>query len=132
MITLSTEHAAERAVAALAATLNKLNSGATGAKVLLYATVRPATGDPAGGTALTTLILKKPAGIIEAGLLTLAPVDDALIMVTGAAKWARVIADNAPVFDCDVSDTDGTATLRLATTMLYAGGLVRLSSGTLG
>lgn len=132
MIVLSTAHAAERAAAALQATLTALNSGPTGATIDLYATARPAGGDAPGGSPLATFTLPKPAGTIDAGVLTLALVGDALIMSTGVAVWARVSANGATVFDCGVSDTAGTATIRLASTQLYAGGSVRLASGVLG
>lgn len=132
MIVLSTSHASERATAALAATLAKLNSGVTGATVSLYSTTRPANGADAGGAAQAVLTLPKPAGSIAAGVLTLGVVTDAMITATGTALWARVEVDGAPLFDCDVSDTTGTATIRLATTQLYAGGSVRLASGILG
>lgn len=132
MIVLSTTHAAERAAAALQATLTALNAGTTGATIDIYATTRPGVGDAPGASPLATFVLPKPAGTIDAGVLTLAPVDDALIMATGVAAWARVSANGAALWDCDVSDTAGTATIRLATTQLYAGGSVRLASGTLG
>jgi hypothetical protein len=132
MIALSTAHAAERAAAALQATLAALDAGTTGASIALYATTRPAVGDVPGAEPLAIITLPQPAGAIEAGVLTLAPVGDALIMSTGVAAWARVSENGATLFDCDVSDTTGTATIRLATTQLYAGGSVRLASGVLG
>lgn len=133
MIVLSATHAAQRAAAALQATLNALDSGPTGATTIaIYATARPAVGDAPVGDPLATFTLPKPAGAIDAGVLTLAQVDDAFITATGIAVWARVSVNGATLFDCDVSDTAGTATIRLATTQLYAGGSVRLASGVLG
>lgn len=132
MIVLSATHAAQRAAAALQATLNALDSGTTGATIAIYATARPGIGEAPGGSPLATFTLPKPAGAIDAGVLTLAPVDDAFITATGIAVWARVSANGATLFDCDVSGTAGTATIRLATTQLYAGGSVRLASGVLG
>ena len=132
MITLSTAHAASRAAAALSATLTALNAGATGATVSLYTTTRPANGEDAGGAAQAVITLPKPAGTISAGVLTLGAADDALILSTGVALWARIEANSVILLDCDVSDTGGTATIRLATTTLYAGGSVRLASGVLG
>lgn len=131
MITLSPAHAAERAAAALAATLTKLNSGAGGASVSLYATVRPANSAAAGGDPLAVITLAKPAGVIDAGVLTLTLPDDALILLTGIALWARITVDSGIVLDSDVSDMAGTAMIRLASTQLYAGGSVRLASGVL-
>ena len=132
MIVLSATHAAQRAAAALQATLNALDSDTPGATIAIYATARPAVGDAPVGDPLVTFTLPKPAGAIVAGVLTLAPVDDAFITATGIAVWARVSVNGATLFDCDVSDTAGTATIRLATTQLYAGGSVRLASGALG
>ena len=132
MITLSPAHAASRAAAALSATLTALNAGATGATVSLYTTTRPANGEDAGGAAQAVITLPKPAGTISAGVLTLGAADDALILSTGVALWARIEANSVILLDCDVSDTGGTATIRLATTTLYAGGSVRLASGVLG
>ena len=132
MITLSTAHAASRAAAALSATLTALNAGATGATVSLYTTTRPANGEDAGGAAQAVVTLPQPAGTISAGVLTLGAADDALILSTGVALWARIEANSVILLDCDVSDTGGTATIRLATTTLYAGGSVRLASGVLG
>ena len=131
MITLSPEHAAERAAASLAATLTKLNSGAGGASVSLYATARPSNGAAAGGDPLAVITLVKPAGTIAAGVLTLTLPEDALIDATGIALWARITVDSGIVLDCDVSDTAGTAMIRLASTQLYAGGSVRMASGVL-
>lgn len=132
MIVLSTTHAAERAAAALQATLAALNSGTTGATIDIYAIARPGVEDAPGASPQATFTLPKPAGTISAGLLTLGAVDDALIMSTGIAVWARVSVNGVTLFDCDVSDTTGTATIRLAATQLYAGGSVRMVSGTLG
>ena len=132
MITLSTAHAAQRAAAALSATLTALNAGTSGATVSLYATTRPANGADAGGAAQAVITLPKPAGVISGGVLTLGAADDALILSTGVTLWARVEANGVILLDCDVSDTGGTATIRLATTTLYAGGSVRMASGILG
>lgn len=131
MITLSPAHVAERAAAAIAATLTTLNSGVGGASVSMYATVRPANGAAAGGAPLAVITLLKPAGTIADGVLTLALPPDALIDITGIALWARITVDSGIVLDCDVSDPAGTAMIRLASTQLYAGGSVRLASGVL-
>lgn len=131
MITLSDAHAAARAAAALFATLNLLNSGATGAVVSVYASGRPAVGGDAGAAPLVTFTLQKPAGAITSGVLTLSATDDGLITSTGVAVWARVTVGSTLVFDCDVTDNAGTGTIKLATTQLYAGGSVRMTSGVL-
>lgn len=132
MIVLTPAHEAERAAAALSATLTALNSGTTGATIDLYATVRPAVGAAPGGAPLATFTLTLPAGTISSGVLTLTQPPDAFINTTGIALWARVTANASIKFDCDVSDTAGVGTIKLATTQLYAGGSVHLASGTLG
>ena len=132
MITLSPEHATLRAAAALAATLALLNSGATGAQVYIYGNTRPANGAAAGADSLVIFVLARPAGVIADGVLTLAPANDALILLTGVATWSRIIVGGATALDCDVSDPAGTAMIRLATTQLYAGGSVRMTAGVLG
>lgn len=132
MITLSDTHAATRAAAALAATLTALNAGTTGATISLYSTARPANGASAGGAAQAVLTLPNPAGTITDGVLTLAAVTDAMITSTGVVIWARMVANGVILFDCDVSDTTGSATIRLATTQLYTGGAVHLTSAILG
>lgn len=131
MITLSPAHEGARAAAAIAATLAMLNSGTGGANVSLYATARPANGTVAGGSPLAVFTLLKPAGSITAGVLSLSQPPEAMIIATGVALWARITVDSGPVLDCDVSDMAGTAMIRLANTQLYAGGYVRLASGTL-
>lgn len=132
-ITLSPAHASARAAAALQATLDRLNAGATGSTIEIYGSARVAPGAAPGSSPLATFILPKPAGTISAGLLTLGTVEDALILASGVALWARWHnGDGGHELDCDVSDTSGTATIRLATTQLYAGGSVRLASGVLG
>lgn len=130
-ISLSTTHTAERAASALTATLTRLNSGTTGATVSIYGNVRPANGAVAGAAPLAVITLALPAGTITNGVLNLAVPPDTLIDTTGTAVWARVIANGVTVFDCGVSDVAGADTIRLASTQLYAGGLVRMSSGTL-
>jgi hypothetical protein len=132
MITLSDAHMATRGAAALSATLTALNAGSTGATILMYSTARPANGASAGGAAQAVLTLPTPAGTIIDGVLTLAAVTDALITSTGVVLWARAVSNGVILFDCDVSDTSGSATIRLATTQLYAGGAVHLTSAILG
>lgn len=132
MIVLTTTHSADRAAAALSATLTALDAGTTGATIDLYATARPDIGAAPGASALATFTLPLPAGTIAAGVLTLTPPDDALILTTGVVVWARITANGVILFDCDVSDTAGTGTIKLATTQLYAGGSVHMSSGVLG
>jgi hypothetical protein len=104
------------------------------ARILIYGDdqPRPATGATASGTLLVTLELDKPSGSISAGQLTLIAGADALVASSGTALWARVINGNDDIaFDCDVSNTSGSAEIQLPSTALFAGGTTRLVSGVL-
>lgn len=120
--------------ARLAGTLAFLNTGTGQAGFWIYGNTRPALPtDAAGASPLVTLLLDDPAGSVAGGVLTLEATDDALISLSGVATWARAFnGDGATAFDCDVSDELGTATVRLPSTTLFAGGVTRLVSGTLG
>ena len=119
--------------ARLGGVLSYLNTGAGRARMRIYGNARPANGAAAGADALVELALDDPAGEVSGGVLLLTAADDALIALSGTATWARVVNGNGDfAFDCDVSGTAGTGDVRLSTTALYAGGLVRLVSATLG
>lgn len=117
----------------LGGTLAHLNLGVGVSRIRIYGNVRaPSVNAAPGASPLVELPLADPAGSITAGLLYLAPGADALILSSGEATWARVVNGNGDTsFDCDVSDTAGTATVRLPDTTLFAGGVTRLVSGVL-
>jgi hypothetical protein len=120
--------------AALEGRRDYLDLGSGVARILVYGDdePRPATGATATGTLLVTLELDKPSGLISAGELTLIEGDDAIVAASGTALWARVINGNGDIaFDCDVSNTAGSAELKLPSTALFAGGTTRLVSGVL-
>lgn len=116
----------------LGGTLSYLNLGTGVATIKIYGTTRPAFGASAGGSSLVDLTLADPAGAVTAHELVLDAGDDGLIMTSGEALWARILNGNGDtVLDCDVSDTAGTATVKLPDTTLYAGGVTRMVSGIL-
>lgn len=120
--------------AALEGRRDYLDLGSGVARILIYGDdePRPATGATATGALLVTIELEKPSGTIASGELTLAAGDDVIVTSTGVALWARVInGDDGIAFDCDVSDTSGSAELQLPSTTLFAGGTTRLVSGVL-
>ncbi len=127
-VTISTEHNEDR----LTGTLFNLERGSSNARLRIYGGTRPA----GGGTATTLLVeieLDSPAGTVAAGVLTLASADLPLIANSGTATWARVVNGNGDYsFDCDVSDTSGSAEIQLPDTTLFAGGKTQLVSGILG
>jgi len=118
----------------LAGTLNHLNLGSGVARVRIYGNTRPANPATApGADPLVEMELEDPAGSVSAGVLTLDPGADGLILTSGTATWARVVNGNGDAsFDCDVSNTAGTATVRLPSTTLFAGGTTRIISAALG
>lgn len=110
-----------------------LASGTQNARADIYDGVRPALGGAPTGTLLASILLIKPLGIVANGLLSVSTTDEALIINTGQATWARIQNGNDVLaWDCDISDLNGTGELRLSSTMLYAGGYTRIVSGLLG
>lgn len=108
-----------------------LDSGAGVARVLVYTAPQPASGAaPAGATLLLSAELAKPSSAIANGAMSLVPGEDALVLATGDAAWARVINGNGDfAFDCDVSDLAGNGIVKLPSVTLYEGGTVRIASG---
>jgi hypothetical protein len=118
--------------ALLNAVLSTMMLGPDPARVRVYGGTRPAGGEAPGSAVLVEIVLPDPPGVLEDGTLILdaESTDDTLIANTGGATWARIVNGNGDcVIDCDVSITAGTAELKLSTTGLYEGGLVRLVSG---
>jgi hypothetical protein len=83
------------------------------------------------------IVLAKPCGAIDAGVLTLvqADVGGDLIAETGTALWARwVNGDEIHVADGSVSDAAGDGDFKVSGTtgtMLYAGARALLGISTL-
>jgi len=100
----------------------------------VYTASQPANANTAvsGQTLLATLTFSDPAGAGAAsGVLTFSAItEDSSADDSGTAAWAR-IADSAgnTIFDCDVGTS--SATLILNTTTVVAGGVVRITSGTI-
>lgn len=96
---------------------------------------------PAHGGAITTLLsritLVEPFGNITGGHLNVTTTPEYLVLATGIATWARFYNGNDQIaFDCDVSAINGNGVIKVASddpdvAQLYAGGLTRISSGTL-
>lgn len=127
-VAITVEHNEAR----LAGSLAHLDSGTGHARICIYDGARPALGAQPTGHLLVELVLPKPCGVIADNKLTLTPGDDGLVLLSGAATWARVLCGNGDVaFDCDVSDMQGSAAIKLPSTTLYAGGVTRLVSGLL-
>lgn len=107
--------------------------GTEQARAHVYAGPRPGFGEAPQGPLLASIVLAEPLGNIVDGLLEVAPTNEALILTTGEATWARIVNGNgALAWDCDASNLDGAGELRLPTTTLYAGGYTRILTGLLG
>lgn len=66
------------------------------------------------------------ANEITAGILSFNPIAEAMVLVSGVATWARIVADDATVIaDLDVGNTASSAELRLPDTQLYQGVILR-------
>ncbi len=128
MIKISTELNTHR----LQGVLDFLAKGTPVAYILLYSGERPLFAQEPTGDLLVELPLAEPLGQIVDGVLQLTASDEAMVLVTGIATWARVFNGEHTIgWDCDVSDSAGTGDIRLMSTTLYAGGFARVVSGTL-
>lgn len=131
MITLSVPVRNSR----LAAIANALDAAPSGGLLRLYAAPRPAVGQAlASQTLLVELRLARPcAAGLDAGLLTFAPIPEALCHRSGAVAWARFCdGDGRWVMDLDVGPSGSGAEVELSTVVLYAGGAVSVTLAQLG
>ena len=120
--------------AALTGRLTFLNTGSGVAGVCVYGGVRPATAaDAPGSTVLVQIDLTNPAGSVATGSLTLTPVGANMVTASGLATWARVVNRNGDTaFDMDAGAIGSGAECELSDDTLFAGGMVTISSATLG
>jgi hypothetical protein len=125
MIGISSAHNNAR----LLGTLGFMDAGALPARVLVYSGVRPATGQAGEGGLLVEIPLKKPCGSVTQEALRLDLPDPALVTETGVPTWARILNGNGVlVLDCDVG---AAGEMTLTADVLYAGGMVGLTSAVL-
>ena len=114
--------------------LTALDAGSGPATMAFYTATQPAKGVAVTDqTLLGTVTFSDPAGVVENGVLTLSAItDDNLADADGVASWARVL-DSAGVFVMDVTVTNnaGAGPIKMASTQVYAGGIIRVSSGVL-
>ena len=120
--------------ARLLAVAQYLDSGMGSGAVRIYGGTRPSTpADTPSSAMLVQISLTKPCGTVDAGLLTLTPAGNGLIVETGAATWARVVnGDGVTAFDCDAGQGAGAWEVQLVTALLYAGGDAAMQTAVLG
>ena len=132
-LAISAAHNAAR----LQGTMAFADSGAQSSRIRLYASARPAIGGDPLAIPLVEIVLAKPCGEINAGVLTLVQAEAGgdLIAQTGTALWARwVNGDEILIADGRVSDAAGDGDFKVsgtAGTLLYAGARALLGISTL-
>ena len=90
-------------------------------------------GTASMASVLCVITLATPAGTVAGGVLSLSQLEDGLILAGGAATWCRVFnGDGLPCFDVDAGAAGCGAEAIFTTTTLYAGGVLRLLSCSLG
>jgi len=131
MISISELHNQAR----LGGTRAFIDSGSGVAKFVLFASTRVAILEAPASAAVVEIPLAKPCGTVSDAGLALIQSDDGLIMTTAVVLWARLLnANGDTVADFDVrADTDPVeiGEISLPSTMLYAGGIARLTSANL-
>ena len=113
------------------AILTALDAGSGPAIMQFYTATQPAKGAAiTDQTLLGTVTFSDPAGTITDCALTLSPItDDALADADGIATWARVLdGDDAFVMDITVTNNAGAGPIKMASTQIYAGGIIRVAS----
>jgi hypothetical protein len=118
------------AMQALAA---QIDAAGAGARLVIFATTRPAPNGLPGGAPMVEVVLGYPCGTAAAGTLTLADTEFAQITSGGTAIWARLF-DAADTWIADLSvgtqamhDSDPlTAEVILAATTMYTGAFLAL------
>lgn len=109
-----------------------LDAAVEGGLLRLYSAPRPAVGEALGTQiVLAEIRLPKPSvASLDGGILTFAPVDEALCRRTGTAAWARMLDGNATgLIDLDVGEIGSGAEVELDHLDLLAGGRVRVQLG---
>lgn len=128
------EESTECREAALIGRLAFIDQGPNPATLHVYGSTRAANiYTPADGASLCIITLATPAGTVAGGVLSLSQLEDGLILAGGAATWCRVFnGDGLPCFDVDAGAAGSGAEAIFTTTTLYAGGVLRLLSCSLG
>lgn len=107
-----------------------LDAGVSPGVLEIYTAPRPAPGEAITNQRLLVEIpFPKPCSAgVDNGLLTFAPIDDALCKQTGQAAWARFRdGDGHPVADGEVGLIGSGTEVELSTLALFAGGAVTVT-----
>ena len=110
-----------------------IDAGTGAGKINIYSGTRPATGGAlSGNTLLGTVVCGDPcAANAAAGVLTFNSfTEDSDADAGGTATWAR-ITDSDDTFVTDASVGTSGEDINLNSTNITAGGIIRITSGTL-
>jgi len=113
---------------------DNIDDGAGNGVLNIYSGVRPSTGDAATGDLLASLQCSKPCySSISNGVLTFDSfTDDSDTDNTGTATWARITdSDGNFVIDIDVGESGSGADIILNSVSIFAGGILRINSGSI-
>ena len=82
-----------------------------------------------GGAVLGTSNMPTPAGTVESGLLTLAPLDEIMLLASGDLS-ALVISDDSDLVRLSIGTQNSSADLKFPFDSLsvYAGAIIKLSA----
>lgn len=115
--------------------ITAIDAGSGPALLKFYTSGMPAGPDTAitSQTLLGTLTCSDPSATQTNGVITFASItQDSSADATGTAVWARLTAsDGTAICDFDVTDTNGTGSIKLNTTSIVAGGPITMSSLTI-
>jgi len=110
------------------------NSWLANGTLKIYSGTRPATPDTAitSQVLLATFAFSDPAGTVTNGVWTVGTIEQAMVVVSGAAVWARAFDSTGTVIaDCDVGVTGSGAMIEVSNISLVEGSYVSVSSFTL-
>jgi hypothetical protein len=116
------------------AILTALDAGSGPAIMEFYTATQPAKGAAiTDQTLLGTVTFADPAGTLADCVITMSPIaDDALADADGIATWARVLdSDGTFVMDITVTTNAGAGPIKMASTQVYEGGIIRVVASIL-
>jgi hypothetical protein len=113
------------------AILTAMDAGSGPAIMQFYTATQPAKGAAiTNQTLLGTCTCSDPAGTVTNGVYTLSAIaDDSLADADGIVTWVRVLDSNGVfIMDVTVTNLAGSGPIKMVSTQIYAGGIIRISS----
>jgi hypothetical protein len=116
------------------AILTAFDAGSGPAVMYFYTVPQPAKGaEITSQTLLGSVTFSDPAGVLADCVLTMSPIaDDILADNDGVITWARILdGDGVFVADLTVTNNTGAGPIKMASTQVYAGGIIRVTAAVL-